>query len=413
MSPRPRTDPDRWAPRPAPRVWDGDWKHEWAKHRRARRRRRHGPRGLRRRLTLRFVVVALAAVSITTWAAIGAVASLGEDLTDPASPAYLGRAWDDVEEGAEVLGRAATGRVARTALVAGALSFLVASFAAAALTRRLTRPLVELTDGARRFADGERGIRVRPPSADDEVRSLALSFNALAEGLERQEAWRRTLVADVAHDLRTPLAVLRSEIEAMQDGVRPRDDASLARAHAQVLMLAGLVSDLRTLSLAEGGGIDATIEPLSGPELLTSLAETFAAGARDGGSEIVVETPPGWTVLADRTLLTRILGNLIDNALRYAPGRIVLEGGPTSDGQASLAVRDHGDGLSAEARERVFERFYREDAARARDDEGSRASGLGLAIARALTERMGGRIEATAAHPGARFVVTLPSDRAS
>lgn len=381
--------------------------------------RRSRPRrwGLRRRLNATFTFVALAAVALSTWTTLGAVASLAHDLTDRTSPTFLGNAWSDPEQGAEQLGERAFRRVTWTSLWAASVAVALAAVVAAVVTRRLTRPLVALTDGARRLAEGERHVRVRPPAADDELRTLAVAFNGLVEGLERQEAWRRDLVADIAHDLRTPLAVLRSEIEAMQDGVRSVDDAALARLHVQVIALAGLVADLRTLSLAEGGGLDLHPEAIDGPAFLHEVVAAFASRAAETKSELRVTGDRDWTLWGDRTHLRRLLANLVDNALHHAPGLVEIGGGARHGG-VELWVRDHGPGLSDEALERAFERFYRQDASRTRRSDGDRGSGLGLAIVRAVAEAHGGRVEVTnegaegseaAGSGGARFVVRLPA----
>ncbi|MEJ2665760.1 MAG: HAMP domain-containing protein [Deinococcales bacterium] len=175
------------------RAWRAFEKRREARdYRRARRRRRRW--GLRRRLAFAFAFVALAAVILTTVLTLGAAMRARHELA---------------------AGAAVPGGVFHEAFLAALLAFLLASAAASAVTRFLTRPLMALTAGARRLAAGERGVRLRLPSSDDELRVLTEAFNQLTEGLEREEAWRRDLVADVAHDLRTPIAVLRSELEAM------------------------------------------------------------------------------------------------------------------------------------------------------------------------------------------------------
>src|SRR5690606_134888 len=237
----------------------GGWRH--------RRRRRAS---LRRRLTIAFAVVALGAVALTTWTTIGAVAAVQRDLAPSAQPGgpVDGQAPTGARDGSlEPVALEAFGQIRRTAFRAGALSFVMAVLAAGAFTNFLTRPLHALTRGARRLEAGERGIRLSVPAGRDELGSLTEAFNALVEGLERQEAWRRNMTADIAHDLRTPLAVLRSEIEGMQDGVVPADEAGLQRLHREVMLLARLIDDLRTLSVGDVGVLslelaDVEIEPL-------------------------------------------------------------------------------------------------------------------------------------------------------
>ena len=394
--------------------------HKYASKHHARRHSPwHGRRkrwGLRRRLTFMFAFVALAAVGLTTWFTLGAVFSAQRELFGPSMMNMGDRAngrftWDDPQFAAA---RAAFGRVTRTSFWAGLLAFFLASGVAAFVTRFLTRPLLALTDGARRLAAGERGLRLAVPSSQDEIRTLTEAFNNLVAGLERQERFRRNLVADVAHDLRTPLAVMRSEIEGMQDGVVKLDDAGLNRLHGEVMMLARLVEDLRTLSLAESGGMALQLENILLAPFLSQLVAAFGTRADAVGVTLTLqEVPDDLSIRGDPGALTRLLGNLLDNALRYAsPGAVEVgvvqdAGGVTQPGVA-LWVRDHGPGLPGVDGEEVFERFYRGDVARTRRD----SSGLGLAIAKALAEAHGGSLEA-ANHPdgGAVLTLHLPSQR--
>jgi two-component system, OmpR family, sensor histidine kinase BaeS len=236
------------------------------------------------------------------------------------------------------------------------------------------------------------------------------AFNALASNLERQEAWRRTLVADIAHDLRTPLSVMRSEIEAMQDGISTPDAPGLERLHSEVMLLSKLVGDLRTLSLAEGGSLNLKLERVPLEPFLQDLLNRFAPRAQESGVTVTLApVTGGLSAQLDKTQFTRVVNNLLENAVRYAgPGqvevRVTLE-----VGSLSIDVRDHGPGLKAGDLERIFERFYQADASRTRDPAGSKGSGLGLAIARAIVEAHGGTIQAgNHAGGGAVFTVTLP-----
>jgi two-component system sensor histidine kinase BaeS len=413
----------------------------------------HRPWGLRRRLTFAFAFVALAAVGLTVWLTLGAVFEAQRELFEPAAagesatgraetdepagqedgqigeegfgpPWWLGRApwWDRMpggdggppwDEPGFGTARSAFHGVSRTAFLAAIISFLLAVAAASMVTRFLTRPLAALTEGAERFGAGERGFRLALPSSRDELRRLTEAFNDLVAGLERQETWRREMVADVAHDLRTPLAVMRSEIEAMQDGVTPVDGGALDRLHSEVMMIARLVGDLRALSLAESGALTLEREETPLRPFLDGVAESFAHRAAEMGATMTVtEAPTGLTASFDRQRVRQLLGNLIDNALRHGEHEPVELAAAASDAGVRIWVRDHGTGLSEEALQRVFERFYRVDPARFRGDVAagqSAGSGLGLAIAKALAEAHGGRIEASNhPHGGALFTVFLP-----
>ena len=392
-----------------------------------RKEKRVGRRtGLRRRLTLVFALLVLFAVLLTSlltvvasldtlnqfmpelglsrlqWRLFGLQADsiAPTDLTPPTAENL--QRWREV-------GSTAVNNLRRSALTAASLSFLVAFIAAAIVTRQITRPLSRLAEAASKLQAGERDVQLPVPPRQDEVRELTLTFNALTTSLARQEAWRRSLMADIAHDLRTPLSVLRSEIEAMQDGVNPADEAGMARLHGEVLLLARLVTDLRTLSLAESGAMDFHPQVLDAAELLKAVAVSYARQAQDVGVHLHLDVPQPVPIHADPDRLMQVLHNLVSNALRYAsPGQVNLSAA-LENGEALLTVRDHGPGFKPDDLSRAFERFYRADASRSRDPGGLRSSGLGLAIARALVEAQGGVIEAKN-HPagGAEFVVRLP-----
>ena len=410
-------------------------KHKW--HSRHSNKMHGKPKtwGLRRRFTFMFAFVALAAVTLTTWLTLGAVFNAQRDLfdlqtsnrtyTSPDQPKeqndrYSGKDFpnfgnrpfrhgpDFVNDPNFESAAKAFGQITRTAFLAALLSFLLASGAAAALTRFLTRPLKALTDGAQRLEAGERNIQLKVPSSKDELRSLTEAFNNMSSGLERQETWRRNMVADVAHDLRTPLAVLRSEVEAMQDGVTKSDAEGLERLHNEIMRMAGLVTDLKTLSSAESGVFELQKESIRIKQLLLESVEAFKRQADEVQSTIVLKDVIDVAVDLDKEQINRVLTNLIDNALRYAsPCRIELSTHESDEGLV-VAVRDTGQGIPEEMLEQVFERFYRGDMSRTKEG-GQRGSGLGLNIAKAITEAHGGEIHAYN-HPesGAVFEVWLP-----
>jgi two-component system, OmpR family, sensor histidine kinase BaeS len=389
-----------------------EWKRRWDE------RRKYW--GLRRRLTLMFAAVALAAVILTTWMTLGAVFNLQRDLfqadpkiSTPSSSEQTGPPWardktsywNSPEFAA---GRRAFRQVTRTAFIASLIAFFLASGAAGFVTRLLTKPLLNLTDGVKRFAAGERGLQLEVPRSRDELRTLTEAFNGLVSGLERQETWRRNMVADIAHDLRTPLSVMRSEIEGMQDGVVKLDNAGLERLHGEVMMLSRLVDDLRTLSLAESAGLPIKVQSVAVQSFMRRLCDSFKTRATDVGVELKLEViPTTLTATFDPDGMMRVLSNLLDNALRYASPGVVGFGAEQEANNLKLWVRDHGAGLPKEALAQVFERFYRADSSRTNRKEGS---GLGLAIAKAIVQAHGGTIEAVN-HPqgGAMFTLHLPT----
>lgn len=366
-----------------------------------RRRGLYPGGGLRGRLTRLFALTAILAVLLTTFMTVGATFQV------------LGKLGiiSNTQTGTQVkpddsVWRDAGQTIIHSAIRAAFISALLAVVIAGLATRQLTRPLAELADGAEGLKAGRRDVLLPVPRRNDELRDLTLAFNDLTTNLARQEAWRRGLIADIAHDLRTPLSVMRSEIEAMQDGVQAADDASLGRLHGEVLLLARLVTDLRLLSLAESGALSLNPEQIEAAPLLHALADAYARNAAEVGVTISVQAAPDIRLWADPDRLRQTLQNLLDNALRYAaPGAVELSA-TTKGAEVTLTVRDHGPGFQPDALARAFERFYRADASRTRDPQGRASSGLGLAIARALTEAQGGVLEARN-HPagGAEFSV--------
>lgn len=418
-------------------------KSRW--HNKAEFRKRHSKRrhsrlkwGLRRRLTFMFAFVALAAVMLTTWLTLDAVFNAQRDLFDLQLQSQNFNSPNEVYQDNFKNNRkeqnnhrfpnfrfrhnpidgylfetasAAFRQITRTAFLAALLSFILASIAAAALTRFLTRPLLALTDGAKRLEAGERNIQLKVPSSKDELGSLTEAFNNMATGLERQETWRRNMVADVAHDLRTPLAVLRSEVEAMQDGITASDAEGLERLHNEIMRMAGLVTDLKTLSSAESGVFELQKEAVNIKALLLESIETFNRQASEAQSTIILKNVIDASVNLDKEQINRVLTNLIDNALRYAsPCKIEISAQDGDEG-ILLSVRDTGQGIPEEMLEQIFERFYRGDTARTKEigQHGSHGSGLGLNIAKAITEAHGGSIQAyNHLDGGAVFELLLP-----
>ena len=217
-------------------------------------------------------------------------------------------------------------------------------------------------------------------------------------------------MADIAHDLRTPLSVLRSEIEAMQDGVNRADDAGLARLHGEVLLLARLVTDLRTLSLAESGAMDFHPVTLEVAGLLGGVVTPFARQAGDVGVQLRLDAPQPVAAHADPDRLIQVLHNLIGNALRYAaPGDVTLSARAEAGPWAVLQVRDHGPGFRPDDLSRAFERFYRADASRSRDPAGQPAAAWDWRLpAPSPRPRAAASRRRTIRQGGAEFTLRLP-----
>ena len=294
----------------------------------------------------------------------------------------------------------------RLHLLAGGLALAVGLLAAAVLAPALARPLRRLADAARRIQTGDTGARVAPRGAP-ELREVGQAFNRLAESLEHEEEIRRAAAADIAHELRTPLAGIVSRIEAAQDGVLADEHQNLGAMHTEALRLTRLVDDLGLLAEAQQPGLTLRKEPLDMRELIAERTSVYHDYF--GAKGIALEERLGpVTVRGDRTRLTQIVDNLLSNALRYtdAGGTVSIELGQ-HDREVLLEVADTGVGIRGEDLPYIFERFWRGEPSRARRTGGA---GIGLAIVRELVRAHDGRIdvESRPGH-GSRFRVTLPA----
>jgi signal transduction histidine kinase len=290
--------------------------------------------------------------------------------------------------------------------------FLILTLLAAGWTfRRYGTPLVEVMAAADAVADGDLSVRVSE-QAPGEIGRLARSFNRMTAELERAEQQRRNLTADVAHELRTPLHIIQGNLEGVLDGVYQPIPEHIAATLEETRLLARLVDDLQTLSLAEAGQLPLHRLRISAIDLLDDAATGFTGQAAEAGVtlEVVANSPPDELLVdVDPYRMGQVLNNLISNALRYTPGggKITLSAALV-EGRARLGVEDSGPGIPSEDLPYVFDRFWRGDRARQR----RAGSGLGLAIARQLVQAHGGSIEVDSQlGEGARFFVTLPVAR--
>ncbi|MFT3814383.1 MAG: ATP-binding protein [Acidovorax sp.] len=308
------------------------------------------------------------------------------------------------------------GFVALTGLAGLVLALLLSAW----LARRWLGPLAALVEGARGIAAGQLGTRVAV-QGDAEFTHLARTFNDMAAQLADMEASRHRWLADVAHELRTPLAAMRAEIEAVQDGVRHFDDKTALRLHRQVMRLIQLVADLReSLDTAAPASPSARVpvHPLSIlGEALANMAPRFAQAGltlEHGGIDALATRPPVPLVLGDAQQLHQVFLNLLENSLRYtdAGGRLQVTATPLSWlGRPALQLRwdDTAPGVPEAELPRLFERLYRAEASRQRTTGDLGGSGLGLAICRNIVQAHGGRIEASASPLGGlRLTLWLP-----
>lgn len=299
-------------------------------------------------------------------------------------------------------------RVQAALWVAALAASVVALVIGGLLFRSIVAPLRRLTVASQAIAKGVLTIRA-PVRGRDEVAQLASSFNQMAESLARAEEARRNQTADIAHELRTPLTVLQGTLEAMLDGVYPTDRENLLAALAQVRTLARLVEDLRLLALVDAGQLSLQKVPLELGDFLGRVIEAQRARAQERGIGLRFEKPAALPlVLGDPDRLAQVMGNLLDNALRYVPtgGHVTVQVADKGR-EVVVTVADDGPGVAAEDLPHLFERFWRGDPARRRVTGGS---GLGLSIARHIVEAHGGRIWAGPTPGGGLTVAfTLPT----
>ena len=293
------------------------------------------------------------------------------------------------------------------ALVWGALSAIgLALLLSVFFARTLTRPLQTLTKAIRAMTAGELEQAV-PVQSQDELGELTVAFNQMSADLAHANGARRTMTADIAHELRNPLMVMMGYIEAMRDGVLQPTNERLAMMYDEALHLQRLVADLRTLSLADTGELTLQKEAIAPHDLLRRVANAYQTQASQKQINLEVTAPTTLPeIMLDEERMVQVLGNLVANALRHTPvgGQIILSAG--IDGATlQLAVQDNGEGIPPAALPHVFDRFYRADPAR---QQTGGESGLGLAIARSIVSAHGGTIMVgSTLGAGATFTITL------
>ncbi len=295
----------------------------------------------------------------------------------------------------------------RSLLIGLGIALVVALVMGVLLAAGITRPLGRLTTAARGVAAGDLGARSRL-AGGDELATVGAAFDDMAASLQAQEAVRRNLFADIAHELRTPVTVIEGNLVAMLDGVYSRSDETLQLTLDRAEGLHRLVEDIRDLSLAEVGKLDLSIEPVPLARALETVASAMRGQALGTGLTLEVEPSPGAT-MADESRLAQVLTNLLDNALRHTPpgGSITIRSGAVDATTAWIEVSDTGEGIAPQDLPHIFDRFYRGTDASGRK---TRGSGLGLAIARALIMAMDGRLTAESTpSQGSTFRIYLPA----
>ena len=299
-------------------------------------------------------------------------------------------------------------RLTRSSLIGALIGTGLALLTALLLSYQLLKPVDQLTRAAASMAKGDLSQRVEAGQGD-ELSTLGRAFNQMAASLQRAEGNRRAMTADVAHELRTPIAVQRAHLEALQDGVYPLTAENLQPVLDQTELLALLVDDLRMLALADAGELTLNRGLADMEEMVESLLDRFRPEADNRQVELHFERPAkdAPAVNVDAKRIEQAMNNLMSNALRYTPagGEIMITLEPMGN-YLSLRVADSGPGVPEDALGHVFERFYRADKSRSRGEGGT---GLGLAIARQLVLAHGGELSVrNRAEGGAEFILDLP-----
>ena len=364
---------------------------------------RRGP-GLVGRLLLAQTLVLLAG-TLTAWLVAATVgpSAFHEHL----AKASVGSTPDQILHTEEAF-QSANAMSLSLALLAALLAALVVSVY---MTRRIGRSVATIAAAASDVARGRYDARVPGPGLGPEFDALASGFNQMAGRLDAVEWTRRRLLADLGHEMRTPVATLEAYLEALEDGVATLDAETAELLRSQTRRLARLSEDISSVSQAEEGQVRLDTHSVQPESVVTAAADAAAAACQAKGVRLVTDIAAGLPKLSlDSERMGQVLSNLLDNALRHTPadGPVTISASPLpGTGGVELSVADTGAGIPAEHLAHVFERFYRVDAARDRAHGGS---GIGLAIAKAMVEAHGGQLTVTSpgVGQGSIFRVLLP-----
>lgn len=288
------------------------------------------------------------------------------------------------------------------AAIAAMLSFMLGTY----MAKRLTGPITRVIKTAEQISEGNYDGRIKEETDTRELIELTATINKLAATLGKQEILRKRLTADVAHELRTPIANLQSHLEAMIDGIWKPDLERLKSCHDEAVRLSKIVGDLETLAHYDGENLTLNIERFDISELIRKIVSSFENEFRNKNIMLVFEAAEQY-LEADKDKIAQVLVNILSNALKYTNegGRIEITA--TGDAEAvRISIKDNGKGIAQEDLPFIFERFYRADPSRSRATGGS---GIGLAIAKSLVEAHGGTISADSKlNFGSEFVIALP-----
>jgi signal transduction histidine kinase len=287
------------------------------------------------------------------------------------------------------------------------LALIVGMGGGLAIGRVVSAPVTSLARAARQVANGELGVRV-PVRGSHEMKELAATFNTMAAALQQAETTRKNLMADVSHELHTPLTVLEGNLRAALDHVQTLDEASIAALYTQTRHLIRLVNDLRELALAETGQLALEKTPTDMALLVHETVQALEPLAAESDIRLLADMPRVPATLVDPLRMRQVLFNLLSNAMRHTPPGGTVRAKALRDSKGlTLVVEDTGEGFTPEQLASLFNRFYRADKSRSRETGGT---GLGLAIVKAIIEAHGGTIAADSAGQGhgSCFTIVLP-----
>ena len=308
--------------------------------------------------------------------------------------------------------RTAVNEALTIAALAAVISAIVVSIF---VSRQVVTPVQEMMVASRYIAAGHYDERVNVPgnlSKDDldELSQLALSFNQMAEKLEKVESMRRQLIGDVSHELRTPLTAIKGSMEGLMDGVLPENDETYMGIYREADRLQRLVNDLQELSRVEAGAYELDLHPLDLLVVISAVVKRLELQFKEKDVLLEVDVPADLpSIQADEDRIGQVLLNLVGNALQFTPsGGSVVVSAAQRNKEIKISVSDTGIGISPEDIENIFTRFYRVDKSRSRAGGGS---GIGLTISKYLVEAHGGRIwvESAGLDRGSTFTFSLPS----
>src|SRR5688572_3534426 len=295
----------------------------------------------------------------------------------------------------------------RTLLDGALMAAIIALLLGVFLSRTLTRPIRELTRATQAVSEGDLSQQV-PIRSNDELGELAKAFNKMSTELSRSVNTRRQMTADIAHELRTPLSLILGHAEAVHDGVLPPTRENFEINREEAARPEHLVDDLRILSLADAGELTINLQTIEPRRLLQEVASLYQYQTQKKNISLELDiASPLSTIEVDPGRMTQVLTNILDNAMQHTPegGRIIMAARQQQD-RIELSILDSGPGLQTDEINHIFDRFYRTDPSRQREDGGS---GLGLAIARSIVQAHGGQLSAQSeAGQGLKIMIRLP-----